>query len=147
MIRRCYLAFPVEIFEILFPLELLLFLMLFFVSPVFWLSLLFFVFFFLRHDLRRLVLLRFSLFRLFFFSVLISFLSVFRFRAISTFSSGVRGPLERGTGMAGTGGLVKRPNLDNASFESAALPKTLQKMSTVFFARRASEVSLFGKTS
>ena len=110
-------------------------------------SLLFSVFFFLRHDLGRLVLLFFSLFRLLFFSVSISFLSVFCFQAISTFSSGVRGPLERGTGVAGTGGLVKRPNLDNASFDWAALPKTLQKMSTLFFARRASEVSLFGKTS
>ena len=42
--------------------------------------------------------------------------SVFGFRAISTFSLGIRGPLERGTGMAGTGGPVKRPNFDNASF-------------------------------
>ena len=42
--------------------------------------------------------------------------SVFGFRGISIFSSGIRGPLERGRGMAGTGGPVKRPNFDSASF-------------------------------
>ena len=57
----------------------------------------------------------FSLLPVFFF-VLISFFSVFGFRGISIFSSGIRGPLERGRGMAGTGGPVKRPNFDNASF-------------------------------
>ena len=41
--------------------------------------------------------------------------SVFGSRAISTFSSGIRRPLERGTGMAGAGGQVKRPNFENAS--------------------------------
>ena len=103
----------------------------FFASPVFFGSLYcFMVFFCLRRDLHVFVFASVLLFasvfvflfygcfclRLFLFSVLISFFSVFRFRAISTFFSGIRGPLERGARMAGTGGLVKRPNFDNASF-------------------------------
>ena len=132
MIRRCYLAFPVEIFEILLFLEQLPFCDVLFRFPPFFFGSLycFMVFFCLRRDLHVFVFASVLLFasvfvflfygcfclRLFLFSVLISFFSVFRFRAISTFFSGIRGPLERGARMAGTGGLVKRPNFDNASF-------------------------------
>ena len=89
----------------------------FFFSLVFFFGFLpcFIVFVCLRRDLRRLVALSCFLFCLFFFRFNFVF-SVSRFRAISTFFSGIRGPLEHGARMAGTGGLVKRPNFDNASF-------------------------------
>ena len=127
VIRRCYLVF---LAEILFFLGVLLFRDVVFRFPRFFFrfSPLFYRFcLFASRFAPSCCVVLFSLLPVFFF-VLISFFSVFGFRGISIFSSGIRGPLERGRGMAGTGGPVKRPNFDNASFAEAALPKTIQKM-------------------
>ena len=75
----------------------------------------FIVFVCLPRDLPRLVVLSCFLFGLFFFFRFNFVFSVFGSRAISPFFSGIRGPLGRGTGTAGAGGPVKRPNFDNAS--------------------------------